>query len=174
VEIDERVTRLAEEYFPELTEANSDPRAELMFIDGIRYVNESDAGSYDVIIIDSTDPVGQAARLFSEEFYRDCHRLLGTSGVLVAQSESPLMHGKLIKSMRHNMRQAGFCDVATLTFPQPIYPTGWWSATMAGKQSVHSLRTDDIEHKSFATRYYNADIHRGALAMPAMLAEQVE
>jgi spermidine synthase len=174
VEIDERVTRLAEQYFPELTEANEDPRAELMFIDGIQYVADSAAGSYDVIIIDSTDPIGQAARLFGTAFYSDCHKLLGDQGILVAQSESPLMHPKLIKSMRNNMLEAGFADVATLPFPQPLYPSGWWSATMAGKRTVQDFRAADARDRSFDTNYYTPEIHRGALTLPPMLASAME
>ncbi len=140
VDIDERVTRLAEEYFPELCDSNDDPRAELHFKDGIRWLEEAPADSYDVVIIDSTDPVGQAARLFSTEFYADCRRVLGDSGVLVAQSESPLVHVLLIRAMRGNMQAAGFSNVQTLPFPQVCYPTGWWSATLASSRPLDGPR----------------------------------
>src|SRR5690625_466140 len=76
VDIDERVTRVAEQFFPELTESNSDPRAELLFDDGLRYLREAPAKSLDVIIVDSTDPVGPAAGLFGPEFMRDAMRAL--------------------------------------------------------------------------------------------------
>ncbi len=72
VEIDERVTRLAEEFFPELCASNSDPRAEFLFDDGIQWMKDADPGSVDVIIVDSTDPIGPAEGLFTEAFYRDC------------------------------------------------------------------------------------------------------
>jgi spermidine synthase len=68
VELDERVTRVSEKFFPELCESNRDPRVRLHFADGIKWVADAQPGTYDVIIIDSTDPVGPAAGLFSEAF----------------------------------------------------------------------------------------------------------
>ena len=76
VEIDERVTRLAEKYFPELCESNGDPRAELLFIDGIKYMKDCEPESLDVVIVDSTDPVGPAEGLFNADFYKTCFEAL--------------------------------------------------------------------------------------------------
>ncbi|HET6905724.1 MAG TPA: polyamine aminopropyltransferase [Rhodanobacteraceae bacterium] len=170
VEIDERVTRLAEQYFPELCEANNDPRARLLFDDGIRYMADCAAGSVDVVIVDSTDPVGPAEGLFNAAFYASCFRALGPGGILVQQSESPIAHLELIKSMRDEMRKAGFGAVRTLPFPQPCYPTGWWSCTMACKGAdFTAFRERDATAGSFPTRYYNAAIHRAALAEPEFM-----
>jgi len=167
VDIDERVTRLAEEYFPELCASNHDPRAELYFGDGIQWVKDAAPGSIDLVIVDSTDPIGPAEGLFSEAFYRDCHRALGESGLIVQQSESPLLHYEsIIQPMHKSMRAAGFADSVSLQFPQPVYPSGWWTATLAGKQAVDEFRQGDARAKAFATRYYNAAIHNGALAQP--------
>ena len=80
VDIDAGVTRASEKFFPELCENNNDPRAELHFTDGIKWVKDAEPGSYDVIIVDSTDPIGPAKGLFTEAFYRECHRVLGESG----------------------------------------------------------------------------------------------
>jgi spermidine synthase len=173
VDIDERVTRLAEQYFPELCESNGDPRAELYFGDGIQWMKDAEPGSVDVIIVDSTDPVGPAEGLFTEAFFRDCHRALGEQGVIVQQSESPLLHYQsIIQPLHRAMRAAGFSDTVTLPFPQPCYPSGWWSATMAGKGGdMRSFRAMDARQKGFATRYYNAAIHQGALAQPEFFAE---
>ncbi|QSA95735.1 polyamine aminopropyltransferase [Methylococcus sp. EFPC2] len=166
IEIDERVTRLAEDYFPELCESNSDPRAQLLFIDGIQWVKDAPDGSVDVIIVDSTDPVGPAEGLFNEAFYRQCLRCLRPDGILAQQSESPLFHLSLIDSMRNTMKAAGFTNTRTLFFPQFIYPTGWWSGTLAGKGDLTRFREADARAKPFATRYYNADIHRAAFVAP--------
>ena len=167
VDIDERVTRLSEEYFPELCSSNHDPRAELYFGDGIRWVKDAAPGNIDLVIVDSTDPIGPAEGLFSEAFYRDCHRTLGEAGLIVQQSESPLLHYEsIIQPMHKSMRAAGFSDSVSLQFPQPVYPSGWWTATLAGKQSVVEFRQEDARAKAFATRYYNAAIHNGALAQP--------
>jgi spermidine synthase len=167
IDIDERVTRLAEKYFPELCESNNDPRAELCFIDGIKWMAQVEPGSLDVIIIDSTDPVGPAEGLFTEKFYRDCHRALGDSGLLVQQSESPLLHLHILKDMYRAFTASGFAQVQTLQFPQCIYPSGWWSATMASKHSeIARFRRQDAQQKPFETQYYNADIHQAALTQP--------
>ncbi|OOZ43132.1 polyamine aminopropyltransferase [Solemya elarraichensis gill symbiont] len=169
IDIDERVTRVSEMYFPELCESNNDPRAELLFIDGIKWMQEAQPGSLDVIIVDSTDPVGPGEVLFSEAFYKACFNALGKDGVLVQQSESPLLHQELIRRMSSDMHKAGFFATRLLSFPQPIYPSGWWSATMAGKSGLDSFRADAARERSFETRYYNEAIHLGALATPQFL-----
>ena len=167
VDIDEQVTRMAEKYFPELCESNDDPRAELLFEDGIKWIQDAEKGNIDLIIVDSTDPVGPAEGLFSEAFYRDCIRALRGDGMLVQQSESPLLHLELLQAMHKAMQDAGFSATKTLYFPQPLYPSGWWSATMASKQdSLDSFREEDSRHKPFNTSYYNIDIHHAALAQP--------
>ena len=172
VEIDERVTRLAEQYFPELCESNGDARAQLLFIDGIKWMAECEPDSLDVIIVDSTDPIGPAEGLFNEAFYRSCLRALRHGGILVQQSESPLVHLPLLKSIRGALKQAGFSALRTLTFPQPCYPSGWWSATMARKGAdLSSFRERGAVTKAFATKYYNAETHKAALALPEFLRE---
>lgn len=166
IDIDERVTRLAEIYFPELCTSNNDPRAALKFIDGIKWIKDAATNSVDLIIVDSTDPVGPAEGLFNEAFYQGCLAALTENGLLVQQSESPLLHLELIKAMRNAMTAAGFKALQTLYFPQCIYPSGWWSATMAGKSALQGFREQDAANKPFATEYYNVDIHKGALAQP--------
>ncbi len=169
VDIDERVTRLSEKYFPELCESNQDPRAELHFSDGINWLREAARDSLDVIIVDSTDPVGPGEVLFSEEFYRHCRRALNHDGILVQQSESPLLHQDILRTMYQRMQAADFSHQATLNFPQPIYPSGWWSATLAGDTELQRFREQEVRQKTFASHYYNAEIHKGALAIPEFM-----
>lgn len=175
VDIDEGVTRAAEKYFPELCESNDDPRAHLRFTDGIRWVKDGAPQSVDVIIVDSTDPVGPATGLFTETFYRECLKLLRPGGILVQQSESPLLHMRILKEMHAAMRAAGYADVKSYQFPQPVYPSGWWSATMARKGlSINGFREADARAEYFATRYYTADIHHAAFAMPAFFIREID
>ncbi len=172
VEIDERVTRLAEQYFPELCELNEDPRATLIFGDGIQWIKDAAPQSLDVVIIDSTDPIGPAEGLFSRSFYEDCRCALRPGGMIVQQSESPLLHLHILRDMHTSMRSAGYNDVKTLQFPQMIYPSGWWSATIARKgEEIAGLREADVAAKPFETKYYNADIHRAAFALPTFLQQ---
>jgi spermidine synthase len=173
IDIDERVTRLAEIYFPELCESNNDPRADLKFIDGIKWVKDAEPNSVDIIIVDSTDPVGPAEGLFSKAFYRDCFNCLSEHGMVVQQSESPLYHMKLIGEMRDAMGSAGFEHLQTLFFPQTIYPSGWWSATIASKASLAKFRELDSANKNFDTTYYNVDIHKASLAQPEFFKKAI-
>lgn len=174
IDIDERVTRLAEEYFPELCEANGDTRASLEFADGIQAIKDAAPGSLDVVIVDSTDPVGPAEGLFSEPFYRDCLRALGDGGLLVQQSESPLLHMNILRDMHAAMRRAGYADVRSLGFPQTTYPSGWWSATLARKNtSIGEFRADAGAAIARQATYYTPDVHRGALAMPAFFVREL-
>lgn len=170
IDIDEGVTRAAEQFFPELCESNNDPRAELAFIDGLQWMREADAGSVDVIIIDSTDPVGPAEGLFKRDFYADCYRALGEHGVIVQQSESPLMHQDLIASIRTEMLAANFTAVKTAHFPQPVYPSGWWSATLGGKgNSLERVRLGEEQLAEFDCQYYSAAMHQAAFTLPPFL-----
>jgi spermidine synthase len=176
VEIDERVTRVSEKFFPELCESNSDPRANFFFGDGIQWFKDAPAGSIDVIIVDSTDPVGPAEGLFSEPFFRDCLKALRPGGLLVQQSESPLFHtDKIIVPLHKAMRDAGFQDTRTLHYFQCSYPSGWWTSTMACKDgAIDGFREDDVANRPFETQYYNADIHRAAFATPEFLRRALQ
>lgn len=176
VEIDERVTRLSEKYFPELCESNEDPRANFFFGDGTQWMRDVEPNSLDIIIVDSTDPVGAAEGLFAADFYRDCMLALRDGGIVVQQSESPLLHtGTIIKTIHADMKKAGFDHVQTLPFPQPVYPTGWWSCTLGGKDKpLKYFREEDAAERPFVTRYYNDDVHRGALALPQFMMEILE
>ncbi len=165
VEIDEEVTRLAEKHFPELCQRNDDPRADLRFDDGLAWIKNQDPQSLDLIIVDSTDPIGPAEGLFGPDFVADCYRALADGGIMVQQSESPLIHQHLIRGIRDNMEKAGFSDIRTLGFPQPCYPSGWWSATQACRNGkLHPADPARFEASGLETRYYNPEVHRGALA----------
>ena len=172
-DIDEQVTRMSEKWFPELCDSNHDPRADLLFDDGIAYMANCAPGSLDIVIVDSTDPVGPAEGLFNKAFFESCHRALKADGILVQQSESPLVLLDLIKAMRVEMGKAGFASFQTLPFPQPCYPTGWWSCTMAKKAAGadFGFRDADARGKGFRTGYYSADLHKGAQVLPPFVAE---
>ncbi|UXZ54143.1 polyamine aminopropyltransferase [Halomonas sp. 7T] len=171
IDIDEEVTKASERFFPSLVEANGDPRAELLFADGVKWVDDAADESIDVLIIDSTDPVGPAEGLFKTDFLKRCHRILKSGGVMVQQSESPLYHsGSIIRELRNDMREAGFDSVATLPFPQPVYPSGWWSVTLAGKAtSVERFREQAAAEHEMPLQYYTGDAHRGALSLPPFM-----
>lgn len=169
IDIDEVVTQMSEKYFPELCESNDDPRADIQFDDGIKFMADAADDSIDIIIVDSTDPVGPGEGLFNHAFYANCLRALKSDGIFVQQSESPLIHLKLINEMRDAMTDVGFADLQHVNFPQMIYPSGWWSATLAKKSGLFSdFRREEAKQAAvdWNLEYYNEDVHQGALALP--------
>ncbi len=171
VEIDQRITSIAEQYFPDLCAANNDPRVEFVFEDAIEWIKQNNENSIDVIIVDSTDPIGPAKGLFSTPFYENCLRALKHDGLLVQQSESPFVHfDSIIKPMHRCMRDAGFITVELIHFPQPSYPTGWWSATIASQANqLPFARQHQAQSLTFATKYYNHAIHVASLCTPQFI-----
>ena len=171
VEIDERVTRIAEKHFPDLCKANNDPRTKFVFEDAIQWMQQANANSIDVIIIDSTDPIGAAEGLFLTPFYKNCLRTLKSDGLLVQQSESPLIHfDSIIKPMHRCMREAGFTHTELITFPQPCYPTGWWSATIACQTDhIPFVRENLAKTLTIDTKYYNYAIHQASQSAPQFI-----
>ena len=170
VEIDERVTQLSEQYFPELCSSNNDCRIKFEFKDAIKWMENVSKESIDIIIIDSTDPIGPAEGLFQKEFYKNCLTALTSNGIIIQQSESPLIHWESItQPMQISMQSAGFTETKTILFPMPVYPSGWWSATMAAKNELHLVRDTDAKNIKFETKYYNYAIHLSSFAMPNFL-----
>lgn len=172
IEIDPRVTEVSQQYFPELCSQNHDPRATLKFIDGIDWLNRQSPASFDLIIVDSTDPVGPAKGLFTEAFFSACFSALKPNGMLVQQSESPLYHSQsIMKDMKHDMLKCGFSNVIHRLFAQPVYPSGWWSSTSGIKPNTDGEVLDhDLKRtKNFATRYYNEGIHSASMVLPEFM-----
>lgn len=175
IDIDEQVTRMAERYFPELCASNQDPRATLLFADGIQYMRDAAPASVDVVIVDSTDPIGPGEGLFNRAFYQSCFAALKPGGILVQQSESPLIHLQLLNDMRVAMKDAGFAELQTMQFPQMVYPSGWWTCTLARKeQGFDGFRRDAAANPGFDTEYYNADIHQASMALPNFMRRQLK
>ncbi|GJM04255.1 MAG: polyamine aminopropyltransferase [marine bacterium B5-7] len=169
VELDERVTRISEEYFPELCASNSDPRATLVFEDPMNWIQRAEPDSLDVIIVDR---VGPAKQLFQESFYRDCLSVLREGGMVVAQSKSPLLDLGIIVDLRTEMQKADYVEIQTIQFPVATYASGWWTATMARKgQKFGDFREQMARHKPFDTKYYNADIHKACSALPQFMQD---
>ncbi|MBN1654286.1 MAG: polyamine aminopropyltransferase [Deltaproteobacteria bacterium] len=166
VEIDAVVVDACKKHLPEIGQAWSDPRLELLIQDGVAFIEKYNGGPFDVIIIDGPDPVGPAKGLFKYEFYRDCCEKLSPQGVLVVQSESPHVSSESFIDIVSELKKA-FRAVHPYLGPVPIYPCGGWSYVYASNQlnplKIIDQRAERIEK---ACRYYNRDIHRAAFALP--------
>lgn len=170
VDIDGEVIRLSKKYFPRLAEAMDDPRAEVIVGDGLAYVEEAaKAGeTFDVILVDSTDPVDAAVELFTEHFYRNCAALLGESGILVPQSDSPVFYMDRVKDVVEKLGKI-YANTSLYLGQVTAYPGGFWAYTLAS-QSVDPRSIELSEERVAALgddlRYFNADVFRAAFALP--------
>lgn len=166
VEIDRRVLEVAGEFLPELAGSTRDAKAEVIFGDGIAYVQDKEA-VFDVVIIDSTDPVGPARELFARPFYERVHRALKPDGVMVAQMESPFYNGDLIKRVYRDLRQL-FPVVSPYLGVVPTYPGGLWMYMAASKKYDPGEARERAVEKG---RYYSLALHRAAFVLPTFVKE---
>jgi len=171
VEIDREVINASKKYFPNLSSSFSDERLNLVIQDGARFVKESKK-SFDVIIVDSTDPVGPGKVLFSEEFYRDCAAILREGGILTAQTESPFdrTNRPVIRNIYALLRNV-FRHTHMYLASIPTYPFGLWSFAFASN-SINPLKTPPIaEYVPQRLKYYNREYARHAFALPNFVKE---
>ncbi|MBW8005622.1 MAG: polyamine aminopropyltransferase [candidate division NC10 bacterium] len=166
VEIDERVVAAARQFLPGLSQGLDDPRAEVIITDGAEYVRAM-RGACDVIIVDSTDPVGPAVKLFEADFYRAVYDALTPEGLFVAQSKSPYLDRALIRNLLDIIRSL-FPVTLLYTAAIPTYPSGFWSFVLGSKMH-HPLTFDERRAEKLDTRYYSPEIHRAAFILPRQI-----
>lgn len=170
VEIDGSVIEMCKEYFPNHSQgAFDDPRANIVIADGKAFVAECQ-DTFDVIISDSTDPIGPGEVLFTSDFYQDEKTCLNPGGIMVAQNGVPFMQGDEV-SNTHQRLQRLYQDPYFYVAPVPTYTGGFM--TLAWATDDANLRQQDsatiaarYEQAGFATRYYNPDIHVASFALP--------
>jgi spermidine synthase len=180
VEIDEVVVRASKQFLPTISSALDHPKLNLLIDDGIKFVKEAKENAYDLVIIDSSDPVGPSEGLFTQSFYDDVFRCLRPGGVVTIQSESPLFHPDAFVDLNKCLKQVfGTDSVHPYLVFIPMYPTGMWSLTYCSKQGNHPLNNCDREKATQFTlehglRYYNPDIHQAAFALPGYIQKMIE
>lgn len=167
-DIDERVTEVSRDHFSWVAGAMADPRAELVFDDGIRYVAET-RETFDLVVIDSTDPMGPAVGLFQEPFYRNVSRVLKPGGIMTAQAEAPNWAAGLMGRIHAEQRKV-FRQVHGYFGMIPTYPSGSWSWSFATDRSAADVTAiQDMERAVELAEhclYYNPEIHLGAFQLP--------
>lgn len=178
VEIDGEVIRLAREFLPAIGgDAWNDPRAEVIVGDGIDFVRRGMAGSFDVIIVDSTDPVGVGEVLFSDEFYANAARLLAADGLIVNQCGVPFQQGDELRAT--SARQAkSFPHVGAYLAAVPTYVGGFMTLGYAAKRpGVADLAVTEIRRRAEAagilgqTRYWSPEVQHAAFQLPPYIAD---
>lgn len=169
IEIDARVVEASRRFFPELSKGLDDPRVECLYVDGIRHIEKS-KNAYDVVIVDSTEPVGPAVGLFSRKFYVSCYESLTDQGILVAQTESPFFNRDLLEKAYSAIYQV-FPISRLYLASVPTYPSGLWSFSLGSKGRDPLEVTPDLD--GISTRYYTEGIHQAAFHLPRFVQEIV-
>ncbi|MEM7223358.1 MAG: polyamine aminopropyltransferase [Pseudomonadota bacterium] len=179
VEIDDSVVAFSRQYLPEISAgAFDDPRHELVIADGARFMAETER-RFDVIIVDSTDPIGPAQVLFTEAFYADCRRALKEDGILITQSGVPFIQGEELEAGARDLR-ASFADVWCYLCTVPTYVGGEMALGWASDQPAHRrvpLEVLEVRYEAAGlvgkTRYYAPDLHQAAFVLPPYIKRLV-
>ncbi|MGB7594115.1 MAG: polyamine aminopropyltransferase [Erysipelotrichaceae bacterium] len=173
VEIDEEVVNVCKKYFPTTACAFDDPRVSLYFEDGLKFVR-SKKNEYDLILVDSTDPIGPGEGLFTREFYGNCYNALSETGILVNQHESPYYTFNAVAMQRAHRRIREKFPIAKVYQAHiPTYPSGYWLFGFASKKFDPILDLDAGRWNALGlkTRYYNTELHIGCFALPNYVKE---
>ncbi|MBK26717.1 MAG: spermidine synthase [Halobacteriovorax sp.] len=175
VEIDKMVVDACLEHIPVTSEVlKGHPKLELIIGDGVKYVNETKE-KFDVVIVDSTDPIGPACPLFGPDFYRDVYACLNEDGIVVSQGESPWYNVPIQKSMMKVLSEQ-FPFVRMYQFGNLTYPGGAWCFTFASKglSPINDFDRKRVLDSNLKFRYYTPDLHTASFALPQFLLDNIQ
>ena len=171
VEIDGKVIEYSKKYLPEIAGELENDRVEVIVGDGFMHIAESES-VYDVIMVDSTEPVGPAVNLFTKGFYSGISKALKEDGIFVAQSDNPRFKGDLIKQVMSDVKEI-FPITRLYTANIPTYPSGLWAFTLGSKKhdpiKVPSERFHEID-----TKYYTKELHNASFVLPKFVKDLTE
>ncbi|REJ09309.1 polyamine aminopropyltransferase [Halobacillus trueperi] len=168
VEIDGKVIEYSKKYLPSIAGALEDNRVEVKVDDGFMHIAKSE-NEYDVIMVDSTEPVGPAVNLFSKGFYGGIAKALKEDGIFVAQTDNPWFKADLIRQVYSDVKET-FPITKVYTANIPTYPSGLWTFTMGSK--VHDpLKVNEERFTDIDTKYYTDEIHQACFALPKFVKD---
>ena len=172
-EIDGQVIEICKKHFPNLSFSFDDPRVEVFLEDGSEFVKKRE-NFYDVIIVDSSDPIGPAEVLFQEQFFKNISNALNHDGIVITQSESFLYHRNIIKNIVASNKKIFPLYFYYYTMV-PTYPSGVIGFSFCSKkyhpiEDIHPERADALT----GLKYYNKEIHKAAFVLPQGFAEFLE
>lgn len=174
-EIDGVVVEMSRKYLPDISAgAFEDPRTELIIGDGIKFVKETDQ-QFDAIIVDSTEPVGPAKVLFTEDFFAACQKRLTPHGVFISQNGLPFLYPEHLTESARTLGKL-YADAACYMCCQPTYFGGpfalAWGANRHEAWNVsQAMLQARYDERGLNTRYYNPATHLAAFALPGYVAE---
>lgn len=178
VEIDAAVIEMSKQYLPgHSAGAYDDPRVNIVIDDGLRYVGASDDEPFDVVISDSTDPIGPGEALYTPAFYAGCKRMLAPGGVLVTQNGNAFLQmDEAVATVK--LTASLFADAGFYVAPVPTYVGGFMAFGWATDDTELRMTALDVLGRRFSaaaldTRYYSPAVHRAAFALPRYLEQAV-
>ncbi len=176
-EIDSMVIDASKKFFPQVANCLNpgvDKRVKVRVGDGVAFMKELN-NEIDVILVDSTDPIGPGEGLFSREFYRDVAKALKPGGLMAAQSESPLFTKEALGRIHRNI-SGGFKHRRSYVAPIPTYPRGSWSWTVAAQSPIDPASFDKVRFGRVekGLQYLSHDLMTGAFALPRFYADKIE
>jgi len=169
VEIDEEVIETSKKYFPTISCGLTDPRVKIFCEDGIEFVKKNKG--YDVVIVDSTDPIGPAVGLFSADFYKNVFEALNEDGIMVAQTETPILFPDLVKKIYKDMSSV-FPHTNMYTAVVPTYPGAFWTFTM-GSKTIDPITKEIGLVPALDTKYYTKELHKSYFTLPAFVKKLI-
>lgn len=169
-EIDQMVIDISKKYTPSIGRSLDDPRVDIQIGDGIEYV-KNHKNEFDIIIVDSTDPIGPAVGLFGEDFYKNIKEALKYDGMFVSQTESPVFFSDFIKEVNRKLKNI-FGIVKVYTAVVPTYPGGLWTFSVGSKIYDPSVvYNKDVD---YGTKYYTRSLHASSFVLPKFLNDLLE
>jgi spermidine synthase len=173
-EIDGEVCDVSRKFLPDLAESMDHPKSTVFIQDGFDFLDKHQK-AYDVILIDSTDPIGEAAKLFEDTFIHKVAGSLTDEGIAVMQCENPFFQLKVMKDMFGIFKKI-FPVVQFYLAPIPTYPSGYWAFLMGSKKydPAKDFQRDAWKQHGFKTKYYNDDIHFGSMALPQYVKDELK
>jgi len=170
-EIDGMVIDACKEFLPTISCGLSDPRVEIRVEDAIEFIKNK-KNEYDIVLIDSTDPMGPGEGLFTEEFYTNVKNSLKDDGIVAAQSESPVVNKQEIKKM-YDLLKKVFPICSTYTSNIPTYPGGYWAWAFCSVDTEPLSYIDEERCKEITKtcKIYNKDYHMARFALPNYLKD---
>jgi len=168
-EIDGMVIDVCKKYLPTIAGELDNPKVEILVEDAIEFIKTKE-NEYDIILIDSTDPMGPGEGLFTEEFYTNVKKSLKKGGIVAAQSESPVVNKEEIKKM-YTLLKKVFPITSTFTSPIPTYPGGYWAWAFCSEEVVPLSYIDErrAEAVTKTCKIYNKEYHKARFALPNFL-----
>ncbi len=171
VDIDGKVIENSKKFLPSIAGKLDDPRVEVKVDDGFMHIAESE-NEYDVIMVDSTEPVGPAVNLFTKGFYAGIANALKEDGIFVAQTDNPWFTPELITNVQRDVKEI-FPITKLYLANIPTYPSGLWTFTI-GSKKYDPLEVEDSRFFDIETKYYTKEIHKAAFVLPKFVSDLIK